>query len=210
MFGFAPTTFKDVVGDLESQIKQISYQIARDDLYKVVCADCTEVRGRAFKAVALVGLAEGEFPGTIKEDPFLRNKDRSDLKDVFGFPIRLSTESAEAEFFYEAVTRASDWLLITRPRIADNGAPWQPSPYWEEILRTTDITPEMKTSLSVPALDNAASSSELFEVIAAFGSKDQNEILREARKRYPDFSNQISKAENVINNRAGRPDMQVI
>ena len=206
VFGFEPTTFKDVVGDLESQIKRISYQISLNDTYQVVCADCTEVRGRSFKAVALIGLAEGEFPGTIKEDPFLRNKDRSDLRDGFGYPIRLSTESAEAEFFYEAVTRASDWLLITRPRIADNGAPWQPSPYWEEILRTTDITPEIKTSRSVPALDTVASLSELFEVIAAVGAKDQNELLREARKLYPDFSNQLTKAENVTNNRVGRSD----
>ena len=204
MFGFEPTTYKNVIGDLKSQIGRISYQISTNDGHQIVCADCTEVRGISFKAVALVGLAEGEFPGTIKEDPFLRNEDRANLKDVFGFPIRLSTESAEAEFFYEAVFRASDWLLITRPRIADNGAPWQPSPYWEEILRVTDITPKMITSRSVPALEEAASRSELFEVIGAIGSNDQKGLLREAGKLYPDFSTQISKAENVINDRAGR------
>jgi len=207
MLGFEPTTFKDVVGDLETQIKRISYQISLEDGHQIVCADCTEVRGISFQAVALIGMAEGEFPGTIKEDPFLRNEDRSNLKETFGFPIRLSTESAEAEFFYEAVTRASDWLLITRPRIADNGAPWQPSPYWEEILRLTDIIPEMKTSRSVPLLEVAASWTELFEVIAAVGSKDQKRLLREARELYPDFSTQILKAENVIYYRSGRSDI---
>jgi len=206
MFRSNPTAFKDVVSDLGSQIQRISYQLSPDDANQIICADCTEVRGVSFKAVALVGLAEGEFPSTIKEDPFLRNDDRADLKDVFGFPIRLSTESAEAEFFYEAVTRASDWLLITRPRIADNGAPWQPSPYWEEILRTTDTTPEMKTSRSVPSLETAASRSELFEVIASVGSKDQKELLRIARSLYPEFSTQLAKAENVINGRTGRLD----
>ncbi len=206
MFGFGTCRFDDVLRDLESEIKRQSYQISNDEGGRVICADCTEVRGVSYRAVALIGLAEGEFPGTIKEDPFLRNADRIILKDKFGFPLRLSTESAEAEFFYEAVTRASRWLLLTRPRIADNGAPWQPSPYWEEILRTTGINPEMRTSRNVPALENSASMSELFEGIAAAGIEKRKTLLREIRKMYPDYFKQVSIAQKVIWARTGKSD----
>ena len=206
MFGFGPTTFRDVLIDLESEIKRQSYQKVRDSEDMIICADCTEVRGVSFKAVALIGMAEGEFPGSIKEDPFLRNEDRAILKEKYGFSIRSSTESAEAEFFYEAITRASDWLLITRPRIADNGAPWQPSPYWEEILRTTDITPEKRTSRNVPLLAYAASRSELFETIAAAGRDNGKSLFREVSTVYPDYSNQVLIAQKVILARADRSE----
>jgi ATP-dependent helicase/DNAse subunit B len=206
MFSFGPTTFNDVLVDLKSEIKRQSYQRAQDNEDLIICADCTEVRGVSYNAVALIGLAEGEFPGSIKEDPFLRNEDRTILKDKHGFQLRSSTESAEAEFFYEAVTRTSDWLLITRPRIADNGAPWQPSPYWEEILKTTDITPEMRTSRNVPSLENAGSRSELFEVIAAAGRENRIRLLREASTEYPDYYNQVLIAQKVIFARTGRSE----
>ena len=204
MFGTGQTTFNSVLEDLESEIARQSYQVAEDKEDLIICADCTELRGISFKAVALIGLAEGEFPGTIKEDPFLRNEDRSILQDKYEFPLRSSTESAEPEFFYEAVLRASDYLLITRPRIADNGAPWQPSPYWEEILRTVDLAPEMQTSRSVPSLLASASRSELFEGIAAAGSGNQKELLKEAREIYPKYFSQIAVSGKVINAREGK------
>jgi RecB family exonuclease len=89
------------------------------------------------------------------------------LQDKFNLPLRQSTDSAEAEYFYEVITRANDRILITRPRIADNGSPWQPSPYWEEIIRCVDVTPEVLTSRSKPALASASSDHELLEIISA-------------------------------------------
>jgi len=201
---FGPTTFRNVLVDLKSEIIRQSYQPSRDGENLIICADCTEVRGVSYKAVALIGLAEGEFPGTVKEDPFLRDRDRILLREKFGFPLRPSTESAEAEFFYEAITCASELLLTTRPRIADNGAPWQPSPYWEELLRTLDISPEMKTSRNALSLEDAASQSELFEVIADLGLENQSDLLRGAEILYPDYFKQISRAEKVINTRLGK------
>ena len=53
----------------------------------------------------------------------------------------LTAEGAEAAYFYEAVTRPREWLLLTRPRIADNGAPWQASPYWEEVRQRVTVEP---------------------------------------------------------------------
>ena len=204
MLGSEPTTFNALLRNLAAEIKSKSYQPVVDDGNHIICADCNEVRGIYYKAAALIGLAEGEFPGRITEDPFLRNEDRVILMNEFGFPLRLSTESAEAELFYEAAIRASDWLLLTRPRIADNGAPWQPSPYWEEMLRVSNIIPDLRTSRSVPPLEKSSSRSELFEVIAAAVSENRKEILREAKVRYPEYFRQVVTAQKVISTRSGR------
>ena len=88
----------------------------------------------------MLGLAEGEFPATLSEDPFLRDADRRRLRVECGLPLELSTEGAEAEFFYETITRPRERLLLTRPRLADNGAPWQASPYWEAVRRLVAVS----------------------------------------------------------------------
>ncbi|MBK8129246.1 MAG: hypothetical protein IPK53_10130 [bacterium] len=108
---------------------------------EILVASVTQVRGLSFAAVAVMGLSEGAFPATIGEDPFLRDADRAVLQEQFAFPLSPSTQSAEREFFYEAITRVRDKLLLTRPVLADNGAEWVASPYWEATRRLMSINP---------------------------------------------------------------------
>ncbi|MHB1319555.1 MAG: PD-(D/E)XK nuclease family protein, partial [Anaerolineae bacterium] len=133
----------------------------------VLAAGVAQARGIGFRAVAVLGLAEGEFPSALSEDPFLRDADRRHLAEDFGLPIDRSPENLEAQIFYEAITRPREALLLTRPRIADNGAPWEPSPYWEEVSRRVAITPIESTGRSHPPLGEAASWPELAAAVAA-------------------------------------------
>jgi len=202
-----PITFIQFFNDLEAVINKSSYQPVPSDQDAIVCADCTEVRGIPFRAVALLGLAEGEFPETIKEDPFLRDKDRKFLLERYGLPLRLSTDSAEAEYFYESLTRSFRYLLITRPRIADNGTLWQPSPFWEEILRLLTLTPALLTTRSVPPLRMAASQSELMEFLAS--EKYQNtSFWQKAEEIFPSLCQKILFARRVLAVRSGDPDFE--
>ena len=125
-------------GRLEASQLPLAAPAGREE---ILVADVVQARGVPFRAVAVLGLAEGEFPATLSEDPFLRDADRARLRDEFGLPLEPSTESAEAEFFYETITRPRERLLLTRPRLADNGAPWQASPYWEEVRRLVAAEP---------------------------------------------------------------------
>ncbi len=166
--GGEPMTFAAFLDDLEGAVEATAYRVPRPvDEEAVLVADVAQARGLPFRAVAVLGLAEGEFPQTLTEDHFLRDADRARLRDDFGLALDLSTESAEAEYFYEAITRPREALLLTRPRIADNGAPWQPSPYWEEVRRRLDVAPQRLITQSRPAPDEAASWPELVQTLAA-------------------------------------------
>ncbi|NQS91195.1 MAG: PD-(D/E)XK nuclease family protein, partial [Chloroflexi bacterium] len=112
---------------------------------------------------------------------------------------------AEAEYFYEAVTRSSEYLLFTRPRIADNGAPWQPSPYWEELLRCLDISPEVYTTRHLPPLDQAASRGELLEILSS-GKGNISPDWKQVEKIYPELCQRIVRASNIIDLRNGGAD----
>jgi ATP-dependent helicase/nuclease subunit B len=166
----APATFGEMLRDLQGAVNTATYRLPLPaDQEAVVVADVVQARGVSYRAVAVLGLAEGEFPTALVEDPFLRDADRQRLKRAFDLQVDLTAQGAEAAYFYEAITRPREWLLLTRPRIADNGAPWQPSPFWEEVLRRVAVEPVELTSGSQPTILEAASWPELLRAVVARG-----------------------------------------
>jgi superfamily I DNA/RNA helicase len=156
--------FDDLVGAVDAQSFQTPETAGREEM---LVATLAQARGVPFRAVAVMGLAEGEFPAALSEDPFLRDSDRRALSKGSGLPLEPSIAGGQLELFYETVSRAGQRLLLTRPRLADNGSLWQASPYWEEVLRRVVAAPQSLTSQTVPAPDQAASWPELMEGIAA-------------------------------------------
>jgi len=166
--GTPPVDYARFFDELVGAVEAVTYRLpARSDREEILVADVIQARGVPFRAVAVLGLAEGEFPATLTEDPFLGDGDRQRLRQEFDLPLESSTESAEIEFFYETVTRPRERLFLTRPRLADNGAPWQASPFWEEVRQLVDVEPETLTSESVPTPGQVASWPELMESLAA-------------------------------------------
>jgi ATP-dependent helicase/nuclease subunit B len=162
----APVGVTRFMAELSGAVDVASYNLpARAGCEEILVAGVIQARGLPFQAVAVLGLAEGEFPATLAEDPFLRDADRRRLA-ALGLPLDLSTEGAEAGFFYETVTRPWQRLLLTRPRLAGNGTPWEASPYWEEVRRLASAEPIRLASESAPLPGEAASWPELLESLA--------------------------------------------
>ena len=90
----------------------------REDV--ILVAPVFHARGLSFRAVALLGLSEGEFPSAEREDPLLREDDRALLRKR-GLNLEPRLRGEEATLFYEAVTRARERLLLCRPYLADDG-----------------------------------------------------------------------------------------
>ena len=160
-------TFPEFFAELAGAIEATGYSPAGvPDTPAILVADAVAVRGLAFDSVAVLGMAEGEFPAVQKEDPLLRDADRRRLNTATGANLQLATDSDEVEFFYETITRPWAKLLLTRPRLADNGATWQPSPFWEEVRARLDVAPSQPPI--TPPAELAASWGELF---AALGER---------------------------------------
>jgi ATP-dependent helicase/DNAse subunit B len=114
-----------------------------------------EARGLRFRALALLGLAEGLFPEVEREDPFLNDRFRSEL----GLERRLGR--AQAGIFYQVVTRSDEQLLITRPYLAEDGEYWEASPYWLEVADLIEGNPITLRQESPRDLSDAGSIEEL-------------------------------------------------
>jgi len=158
-----PAFVEELAGLIEASFYILPADRTRD---AILVADVPQVRGLSFAAVAVLGLAEGEFPASLSEDPLLPEADRQQLISL-GLPLTLALDSAEAEYFYEAVTRARDSLLLCRPRLADNGAEWLASPFWEAVRRVVTVTPrELPQDNNLPSPGDIASWPELMAAAA--------------------------------------------
>jgi ATP-dependent helicase/DNAse subunit B len=129
----------------------------------VLVASVSEARSLSFQAVALLGLSEGEFPQAEREDLFLRESDRMELQDR-GLRLESRLRGDEVSFFYQAVTRARQRLLLTRPYLADDGQGWESSPYWLQASRLLGGSQPRRVRPEDPLLlEEAASKTEFIQ-----------------------------------------------
>ncbi len=158
----APVDYGRFVSELLGAVAAASYEPVADRTHAILFTDLHSARGVSYQAVAMLGLAEGELPRRRSEDPFLRNADRRRLR-ALRLPLEDSTRSFDRAAFDIASARARVQLLLCRPRMAENGAPWEPSPYWQAVesllcIQATTVPGEYR-----PSLSEAASLPELVE-----------------------------------------------
>ncbi len=129
-----PVTYERFLDELEGVVAASQYRPAAEPVGALWAASTHDARGLSFRAVALLGLSEGEFPRAPAGDPLLGESDREQTA-ARGLPLEPPPVGAEFTLFYEAVTRARERLLLTRPYLAEDGQAWEPSPFWEEVLQ---------------------------------------------------------------------------
>jgi len=125
-------SYTDFFADLRGAVEAATFSPPAQ--VGVMVSSVLDARGLSFQAVALMGLSEGEFPKLEREDILLRESDRVALRER-GLPLETRLHGDEATLFYQAATRARQRLLLTRPYLAEDGQPWEASPFWEEIHR---------------------------------------------------------------------------
>jgi ATP-dependent helicase/nuclease subunit B len=161
-----PVSFATFFQELAGAIEATFVAPHGDPEGALIVASVPQARGLPFAAVAVLGLGEGSFPATLREDPFLREGDRNKLRRQ-GLRLESSVRSREQEYFYETVTRAWQKLMLVRARLADDGAVWEPSPYWREVRKRVAVEPEVLGSQDVTRPECAASHAELLQSFVA-------------------------------------------
>ena len=132
VLGTEPLDYGDFFAELRGAVEAAVYTAKPES--GVLAASVLDARGLSFRAAAILGLSEGEFPQVEREDPFLGEADRTALRER-GLPLESKLHGDEPSFFYQAVTRARERLLLCRPYLADDGQPWGASPYWLHLWR---------------------------------------------------------------------------
>jgi hypothetical protein len=88
------------------------------------------------RVAVLLGMVEGQFPRRVREDPFLNDEERLELRRITGSHLTTGAESVEDERlrFYLSVTLPTERLLLFYPRAGDEREDI-PTLYLEEVRR---------------------------------------------------------------------------
>jgi ATP-dependent helicase/DNAse subunit B len=197
--GAADVAFGAFVQDLANAVEATSYHPPAGELGALIAAGMEQLRGLPLAVLAVLGMAEGELPQRMRDDPFLRDGDRAALRSKFpGLTLKL--ESAEYEFFHDTMTRPARALLLTRPRLAEDGAEWEPSPFWLEVSARLGAPPVEQLRLtSRPPLQRAAS---LSEVAAALGAEPASRVAGDLPAEVLRLLRQVAASAHVVALRA--------
>ncbi|MFN8464989.1 MAG: PD-(D/E)XK nuclease family protein [Caldilineaceae bacterium] len=180
------------LSELLGAVAAASYEPVTDQAHAILFTDPHSARGVSYQAVAMLGLAEGELPRRRSEDPFLRNADRRGMRSL-GLPLEDSTRSFDRESFHTSVARARTQLLLCRPRMAENGAPWEPSPYWQAVESLLDIPATTVPGEYRASLSEAASLPELVE-----SALRRPEVAAWQFVHYPQLGPQLDHAAALV------------
>ena len=103
----------------------------------VMVLSATAARGLAFRALFVLGMNEGVFPRTIREDAFLRDRDREVLERDLGYKVsqKLAAFDEEKLLFTLLVGAARERLYCSFQRADDSGRGLAPSWYVDELKR---------------------------------------------------------------------------
>jgi ATP-dependent helicase/DNAse subunit B len=101
---------------------------------RVAVVDLLRARTRRFEVVFLLGLQEGQLPRRAQSSPFLDEDQRAELERSSRGARLLRTDpvSRDRYLFYTACTRPTRRLYLVREAATDEGAPREPSPFWDE------------------------------------------------------------------------------
>ncbi|HSF57930.1 MAG TPA: PD-(D/E)XK nuclease family protein [Candidatus Binatia bacterium] len=106
----------------------------------VAVLNAIAARGQPFRALFIIGLNEGVFPRTIREDAFLRDRDRETLERDLGFKVnaKLAGFDEEKLVFTLLVNAARERLYCLFQRADESGRVLAPSWYLTELRRALE------------------------------------------------------------------------
>jgi ATP-dependent helicase/DNAse subunit B len=127
-----PVEREDVLAGLERTEVRLA---SAGEAGRVAVLDLLRARTRRFEVVFVLGLEEGSLPRRSRTSPFLDDDRRRELGARLERPDQVSRDRY---LFYTACTRAMRRLYLVREAATDDGAPREPSPFWEEVAAVFD------------------------------------------------------------------------
>jgi ATP-dependent helicase/nuclease subunit B len=145
-------TLGDFSHTFEHWLKRSKVSEDRRNRDGVMVLNATAARGLSFRALFILGMNEGVFPRTIREDAFLRDRDREVLERDLGYKVgqKLAAFDEEKLLFTLLVGAARERLYCSFQRSDDNGRVLAPSWYIDELERTLGASARQSEPVSVP------------------------------------------------------------
>ena len=124
----------------------------RRNIDGVMVLNATAARGLSFRALFVLGMNEGVFPRTIREDAFLRDRDRAVLERDLGYKVsqKLTAFDEEKLLFTLLAGAARERLYCSFQRADESGRALAPSWYIDELKRALHDNGRPDEPINIP------------------------------------------------------------
>lgn len=162
-------------GEFRSEIRVLlnsrGYEVAEGPLRLL---PIEAARGRTFDALYVLGLSEGEIPRPPPPDPFFAPGRRA----AHPLPLQRPDAADEASLWWQVIAACRERLVLLRPRLDEQAAPWPPSPFWEAVVEQIEaFTPHRASIAATLPPAAAASEREWLVGLAAAGRPGPDHLL---------------------------------
>ena len=142
----------DFVHTIQHWLERSSATEDRRNIDGVMVLNATAARGLSFRALFVLGMNEGVFPRTIREDAFLRDRDREVLERDLGYKVsqKLNAFDEEKLLFTLLIGAARERLYCSFQRADESGRALAPSWYIDEIKRALDDSGRRCETVNIP------------------------------------------------------------
>ncbi len=202
---------------LRRSLDRAAAPAAREVAQGVQVLDAGSARGIPFRALFLVGMNEGVFPRTIREDPFLRDRARRVLETDLGYKVSSKLAGYDEEKLLFALLSGSvtDRLCCSYQRSDAAGRPLAPSGYLREVdagagadgpgMDTRRIPKSVLDKQRVPPFDDPRwLLPEELAVRRALGGEDPAPLVRMSGASVEGFAKSTA-AVHALEDGAGTP-----
>lgn len=143
LLGEERVTLADFVDVLESGLERFDLALTPPTVDQVLVGQVDRTRTPELRAAFVLGLNEGEFPRVSREPSVLTEPERKELRRRH---VELDADRRrqlhDEDFLgYVAFTRASQRLILSRPRADDDGRPANPSRFWQRLRELAPDAP---------------------------------------------------------------------
>ncbi len=147
----------DFIHTFEHWLERAAVTDDRRNRDGVTVLGATAARGLSFRVLFVLGMNEGVFPRIIREDAFLRDRDREVLETDLGYKIsqKLAGYDEEKLLFTLLVEAARERLYCSYQRADDNGRAQAPSWYIEDLKQALADQPYDVVTIPRSSIDKA-------------------------------------------------------
>ena len=145
-------TLGDFAHTLQHWLERSSVTEDRRNIDGVMVLNATAARGLAFRALFVLGMNEGVSPRTIREDPFLRDRDREVLERDLGYKVsqKLTAFDEEKLLFTLLTGAARERLYCSFQRADESGRALAPSWYVDALKRALEDSGRRCETINIP------------------------------------------------------------
>jgi ATP-dependent helicase/nuclease subunit B len=139
----AEVSLRDFCRTFQHWLERSAIVTTAQNLPGVTVLNATSARGLSFRALFVAGMNEGVFPRTIREDAFLRDRDREVIERDLGYKVgqKLAAFDEEKLLFSLLVNSGRERLYCSFQRSDESGRVLAPSWYLAELKRAIGAAP---------------------------------------------------------------------